>query len=315
MITMTTKERILVTGGAGFIGSHTIALLLDRGKEVVVLDNLLSGRLTRLPLTHSKLTFVEGDILDYPLVAKLMHGCDAVLHLAAMASVSFSITHPLEAYQTNAYGFMHVLEAIRQADHPVRLVYASSAAVYGDAAHLPCVEEDASACLPLSPYALHKVDNEQQAKLYTRLHGIEALGLRYFNVYGPGQDPASLYSGVISRFLADHSHEVPLTIWGDGTQARDFIYVTDIALANLLALESSYSGVLNIATGQPETIFDLIQYIAHASERAPVCDCQPKRSFDIHLSYAAIDLAWQKIGFKAMVSLEKGVEVMVQQRD
>lgn len=305
-----TLQRILVTGGAGFIGSHTVDLLLAQDKQVVVLDNLSSGQLTNLNLLHPNLEFIEGDILEYPLVKDLIAGCDAVLHLAAIASVPLSIEDPIYTFQVNMQGFLHVLEAVRTTNREMRLVFASSAAVYGEAKTLPC-REDMSTGTLLSPYALQKADNEAYANLYARLHGTHALGLRYFNVYGERQLPNSSYSGVISRFLAAYKKDEDLNIFGTGEQSRDFISVVDVARANVLALQSDYTGALNIATGQAETLLNMIRYIEEAGNRPAKVKFHPARAGDIHSSYAATQQADQHLGFKSSILLKDGVRLMV----
>lgn len=304
-------QRILVTGGAGFIGSHTIDLLLQQGKSVVVLDNLSTGKMENLNLQHPDLEFIEGDVLEYPLLVDLLKDCDAVLHLAAISSVPQTIEHPIYSFQVNTQGFLHVLQAVYQANRSIRLVYASSAAVYGDVKQLPCSDAFTLASEPLSPYALQKVHCEDYAHLYQRLHGVGSLGLRYFNVYGLRQDPSSPYSGVISRFLDAYKFDEELTIFGDGMQSRDFINVADIALANVLALDSEYSGVLNIATGQPQTLLDMVQYIEEAGQRPARVRFEPARTGDIRESYAATKLAEQHLGFKYRVPLKDGIASMV----
>lgn len=243
------NNRVLVTGGAGFIGSHTVDLLLQQGYRVTVFDNLVTGKLSNLDLFHSNLTVIQADVLQYDRLLQEIKRADCVLHLAALASVPQSIEHPVESLKVNALGFLHVLEAIREAQKQCRLVYASSAAVYGASTQLPCNDEAPLVDLPLSPYAFEKMSNEQYASLYERLFGIKSLGLRYFNVYGPRQDPASPYSGVISRFLSLAQKNEPIIVFGDGKQSRDFVFVGDIARANVAALQNTVSGVMNIATG------------------------------------------------------------------
>ena len=305
------SARILVTGGAGFIGSHTVDALLRENREVVVLDNLFSGRLNNLDLAHPNLEFVEGDVLEYPLLVDLLTGCDAVLHLAAIASVPLSIEKPIYSFQVNTQGFLHVLQAVYEAKRPIRLVYASSAAVYGEAAVLPCLDTKPLDGVVLSPYALQKRHIEQYADLYQRLHGTKSLGLRYFNVYGERQDPASPYSGVISRFLSLYQQDKALTIFGDGQQSRDFIHVQDVARANCLALQSDYAGQLNIATGQSETLLDLIQSIEAAGGRRANLTFAPASAGDIQSSYAATQLALQQIDFCYTIALGQGMRRMV----
>jgi UDP-glucose 4-epimerase len=307
-----TLARILVTGGAGFIGAYTVRALLEHKHPVTVLDNLSSGQRERLPATHPLLTFVEGDILDEQRLQPLVASCDAVLHLAAIASVPFSIAHPLIAHRVNVQGFLNVLEAIRESKRPIRLVYASSAAVYGNTELLPCAEDHPLAHAPLSPYAMHKINNEQYARLYSRLYGLQALGLRYFNVYGAGQDPESPYAGVISRFLSMHQAGQPLHIFGDGKQSRDFIHVSDVVRANVLALMSDYTGILNIATGEPQTLLQLAYYIESLAELPLQYQFLAPREGDIRASFAATWLARDALGFESTIPLQEGVRMSFQ---
>jgi UDP-glucose 4-epimerase len=305
------QQRILVTGGAGFIGSHTVDLLLCADKQVVVLDNLSSGRMAYLPLNHPNLELIEGDVLDYHLLSELIQDSEAVLHLAAIASVPASIEQPIYTLQVNTQGVLHVLEAIRQAKQPIRLVFASSAAVYGDASALPCSDEMPIHAKPLSPYALQKAQAEQYAALYAHLYGIPSLALRYFNVYGLRQDPASPYSGVISRFLSAYQSDQPLTIFGDGKQSRDFIAVSDIARANCLALESETAGALNIASGEPQSLLQLAAALELAGKRPAKLEFAPARTGDIRASYASVNLAKQQLGFTASISLQEGIKELL----
>ena len=300
---------ILITGGAGFIGSCTARLLLEQGHTVTVLDNLSTGEVRRLPLSHPELQFIEGNVLDYPLFLRLIQSCDAVLHLAAIVSVPFSIAHPAETFQVNVYGFLNVLNAMRETKRRSRLVYASSAAVYGNRTALPCCEE-AALSHPLSPYALHKINNEQYAGLHAELYALQALGLRYFNVYGAGQDNRSPYAGVISRFLEAYKQGRTITIFGDGTQSRDFIHVRDVARANHLALTGKYTGVLNIATGHPETLLQLISCIQQVGKAKASTEHQPKCTGDVYASYADITRAEQALGFKSAITLQAGIQQM-----
>lgn len=305
-------ERILVTGGAGFIGSHTVDLLLSQQKQVVVLDNLFSGKLENLNLSHPSLEFIEGDVLEFPYLKELIAGCDAVLHLAAIASVPYSIENPIYSLQINTQGFLHVAEAVRQIGRPIRLVYASSAAVYGDETALPCNDAEKLSSPPLSPYALQKIQTEEYASLYERLHGVKSLGLRYFNVYGNRQDPKSPYSGVISRFLEAYEVKQALTIFGDGLQSRDFIHVSDVASANVLALLSSVTGVMNIATGKAETLLQLVDYIQEAGIAPAKLQYAENRQADIKISYGSTKLAHEKLGFDYSLSLREGIRLLME---
>ena len=308
------QKTVLVTGGAGFIGSHTVDLLLEQGRQVTVLDNLSSGKIKNLNLRSPDVDLIEGDVLEYPLLEKLIEDVDAVIHLAAIASVPMSIEHPIYTFQVNTQGFLHVLEAVRKSRRPIRVVYASSAAVYGDASVLPCRDSVSLTEVPLSPYALQKLNMEQYADLYARLHGVQSLALRYFNVYGPRQDPSSPYSGVISRYIDLYKHHSPLTVYGDGLQSRDFIHVSDVALANTLALDKPFVGALNIATGQPQTLLQLIEYIEKAGGEAANVTMSPQRAGDIRASYATVDLAKQHLGFEAAISLSEGIRQLVGSR-
>lgn len=304
-------QRILVTGGAGFIGSHTVDLLLANNQQVVVFDNLVSGDLTYLDLTHPHLKFVSGDILDFPLLLAEIKNCDAVLHLAALPSVIKSIENPIASLQVNLQGFLHILQAVRQLDKPIRVIYASSAAVYGNNTQLPCNDKQSLSSGALSPYALEKANNERYAELYAQLFGIRTLGLRYFNVYGVRQNPHSPYAGVISKFIEQYKKARPLTVFGDGEQARDFIYIADVARANCLALQSNYSGILNIGTGIPETLLNLINYIGEAAGEMPEVTFTPSRVGEIQSSYAATDKAQDCLGFRAEMSLKQGIHSLL----
>jgi UDP-glucose 4-epimerase len=304
-------RQILVTGGAGFIGSHTVDLLLANDKKVIVLDNLASGNLDYLDLSHPHLEFINGNILDYALVKRIVADCDAVMHLAALPSVPKSIEEPVKSLQVNMQGFIHILQAIRESGKSIRLVYASSAAVYGDSLKLPC-DDDAPLAAALSPYALEKANNERYADLYARLFNIKSLGLRYFNVYGPRQDPTSPYSGVISKFIELYQQNKVIQIFGDGRQSRDFIHVSDIAKANLLALTAHYSGVLNIATGIPETLQNLVQYIEALGKKPASLEFAPGRAGDVAQSYAKIEKAKEHLGFCYATNLEQGIQSLLE---
>ncbi|OGT45408.1 MAG: hypothetical protein A3E83_00260 [Gammaproteobacteria bacterium RIFCSPHIGHO2_12_FULL_41_20] len=303
---------ILVTGGAGFIGSHTVDFLLQQGWRVIVFDNLSTGNRAYLNLQHPQLEFIQDDVLNASALINVMRRCDAVLHLAALASVPYSIANPLQSHQVNTLGFLQVLEAIRQVERPIRLVYASSAAVYGDTTVLPCSEDEFSGnhCL-LSPYALEKMHNEQYADLYARLFGINSLALRYFNVYGARQDPRSPYSGVISRFLDGYRNDQEITIFGDGLQSRDFIHIADVVRANYLALQSDYCGVLNVATGVPETLLNLVSYIEAVGKKPAHLYFASRREGDIYISYADTQKAQHCLQFRYAIPLEQGVGLMI----
>lgn len=273
---------ILVTGGAGFIGSHSVEALLADGAQVCVLDNFSTGKNSNLP-KHPGLRVVSGDIRETSDVKQAMRGITHVLHLAAQVSVPASVADPVGSSQHNIRGFMNVLDAARQAGVQ-RFVYASSAAVYGAPEQLPLDEN--SPVAPLSPYGLEKSINDQYAALYRQLYQLSTLGLRYFNVYGPRQDPSSPYAGVISRFASAISEGMPLRVFGDGGQTRDFIFVKDVAQLNLRALKSEAEGVCNIATGHSVTLLELIETLARCAERTPQINFAPPATGDIRHSSA-----------------------------
>lgn len=303
-------KKILITGGAGFIGSHTVDLLLAENDEVVVYDNLSTGKKSNLDLQHPRLKLIEADILEMPVLAKEIATCDAVLHLAAIASVPQSIENPVQSLKVNVQGFLNVLQCIREQKRSIRLVYASSAAVYGDEKNLPCDDSLPLAENVLSPYALDKANDERYAALFAKLFSIKSLGLRYFNVYGPRQDPLSPYSGVISKFMANYHDNKTITIFGDGKQSRDFIFVKDVARANVLALKSNYCGVVNIATGKAETLLDLIRYIEKAGDHPIRYELATARQGDIRESYASIKLAQECLDFTSRMSLADGIKAL-----
>lgn len=304
-------KKILITGGAGFIGSHTADLLLQAGHRVTIYDNLSTGKIINLDLLHPQLEFVPGDILDYKALLIQIKRCDAICHLAALPSVQKSIEDPLHSLKVNTLGFLHVLQGIREAQKPIRLVYASSAAIYGGTKTLPCSDDSPLLAPALSPYALEKANNERYADLYANLFGIKSLALRYFNVYGPRQDPSSPYSGVISKFIRCYQKQEEITIWGDGQQSRDFIYVADIARANLAALQSDYAGVLNIATGIPETLQNLVRYIEQAGGAPALLNFAPAKVGDIRESYASIKKAADCLSFHYETGLAQGIGLLM----
>jgi UDP-glucose 4-epimerase len=261
---MSRVEHVLVTGGAGFIGSHTVDALLADGARVTVLDDFSNGKRTNLPGAHARLKVVAGDVRDAAAVRSALDGATHVLHLAAQVSVQASVADPVGSCQQNVVGFLTVLEAARAAGVK-RVVYASSAAVYGAPRELPLTE--ASPVAPISPYGLEKAIDDQYGRLYADLYGLAPLGLRYFNVYGPRQDPRSPYAGVISRWADALAAGAPVRIFGDGTQTRDFVYVGDVAQVNLRALAAAATGVCNVGTGMSVTLLDLLDALERAAGR------------------------------------------------
>lgn len=299
--------RILITGGAGFIGSHTAEALLEEGLEITVFDNLSTGKLENISEIRSRIRFVEGDIRDFEALKAAMDDADAVLHLAAVVSVPESINQPHLAHEINATGTLNVLEAARQCGIQ-RVVLASSAAVYGDNPEMPLSEE--ANLRSLSPYAAQKCLAEIYASVYAHLHGLSPIVLRYFNVFGPRQDPQSPYSGVLSRFIAAATLNQPVTIFGDGHQTRDFVYVKDVAQANVRALlaDPEQGGVAyNVGTGSAISILEAFEMILKLSRgNGGVHFAQPREG-DILFSQASIDRASQQLGYTPKYSFEAGL--------
>jgi UDP-glucose 4-epimerase len=303
-------QQVLVTGGAGFIGSRTVEVLLARGARVRVLDNLSNGRWARLneaARVDGRLTLTEGDVRDAAAVDAAMHGCDAVLHLAAQVSVQRSVAKPVESSGHNITGFLNVIDAVRRYRVP-RLVYASSAAVYGVPESLP-LDETASP-KPLSAYGLEKFINDQYAALYRTLYGVSSVGMRYFNVYGPRQDPRSPYAGVVSKFADGLKSDSPLRVFGDGSQTRDFVYVGDVAHANVRALASHVQGVLNVGTGKSVSLRQLIDAMVLAFGKTPQVRHEPSASGDIpHSATTSAGLA-QALAWQPTTPLAQGLKAL-----
>ncbi|MBI5064014.1 MAG: SDR family oxidoreductase [Desulfatitalea sp.] len=299
-------RKALVTGGAGFIGSHLVEALVGLGCDVTVLDNLASGHQTNLDTVKDKITFVKGDIKDERTLNRAVKGCEVVFHLAAVVSVTQTVKDPVTSALVNELGAIRVLDAARK-NGVRRVVLSSSSAVYGDAPQLPKSESMLPA--PLSPYAVQKLTNEYYAELYHRLYGLETVCLRYFNVYGPHQDPSSPYSGVISIFMLRAIHgEAPL-IYGDGGQTRDFVFVKDVVQANLLAAshEAASGRVFNIGTSNSVSINGLWEMIARLAECRLPAKHEAPRTGDIVHSLASIQRAKELLGFQPAVSFEEGL--------
>lgn len=299
---------VLVTGGAGFIGSHSVEALLADGARVTVLDNFSSGKRANLP-QHPELRVTEGDIRDVQAVRHAVAEATHVLHLAAQVSVRASVEQPLESAGCNITGFLNVLDAARRRGGDVRVVYASSAAVYGAPKSLPL--DESSPCAPTSPYGLEKFVNDQYAAMFRELYGVGVLGLRYFNVYGPRQDPASPYAGVISRFADRIIQNAPLTVFGDGGQTRDFVFVKDVAQANVAALRSAESGVVNVGTGTSVTLLQLIEALGQCAGRVPQVKFEAPVAGDIRHSAMRPERIRSVLGFIPQATLQDGLATLV----
>jgi nucleoside-diphosphate-sugar epimerase len=299
-------RKALVTGGAGFIGSHLVDALIEQGAQVTVIDNLTTGKIENLQDAGDRVHFVEGDIRDRVLLPQVLDGVDVVFHQAAVVSVPLSVAQPLSSAAVNETGTLEVLEAARQAGCR-RVVLASSSAVYGDDPELP--KRETMPFSPLSPYAVQKMTGEYYAGLYTKLYDLETACLRYFNVFGPRQDPSSPYSGVISIFLDRAASGQAPVVYGDGEQTRDFVYVRDVVSANLrAATEDAAAGkAFNIGTGKTITINRLWQQVAELAGITRVPDYQEARHGDILHSVAAIDAARRDLGFNPEIRFEEGL--------
>jgi len=301
-------KQALVTGGAGFIGSHLVDSLVGLGCKVNVLDDLSTGSLSNLARVKSQISFFEGDIRDGPLLSKVSEGCDILFHQAAIVSVPQTVEQPVYTAQVNELGTLCALEAARNCGVK-RVIIASSCAVYGNDPRVP-KHESMEPC-PESPYAVQKLNGEQHARLYWKLYGVETICLRYFNVYGPRQNPGSPYSGVISIFLNKAAAAKPPEIHGNGTQSRDFIFVADVVKANLLAAAAQgVSGVnINVGTGKPVTINALWKLISHIFKIHVKPRHTEARAGDVFASAAGTDFAASALGFKPEHSLEKGLRI------
>ncbi|MEJ5358819.1 MAG: SDR family oxidoreductase [Desulfobacterales bacterium] len=297
-------ETVLVTGGAGFIGSHLVERLVAEGFAVRVLDDLSSGRPANLAGVRGRIDFREGDIRDPAALRPAVSGCSRVFHLAAVVSVQQTIRDPAGSAAVNETGALQVLEAAREAGVR-RLVFASSSAVYGDDPRLPLREDLPPR--PRSPYAVQKLAVEHYLAVYRDLFGLSTASLRFFNVFGPRQDPSSPYSGVISIFFTRAlAGEAPV-IYGDGLQTRDFVYVADVVEALLLAARSRDCGVFNVGTGREVDILSLWRHIAALTgcPRAP--QHLPPRPGDIRRSVAAVGEAASRLNFSARIRFEEGL--------
>jgi UDP-glucose 4-epimerase len=299
-------KNVLITGGAGFIGSHITETLVARGCDVTVMDNLASGHIKNIEGLSDQVNFIEGDIRDEALLSRVTKGCDVIFHQAAVVSVTQTVAEPVSSTDVNDMGTLKVLDAARQ-NSVKRVVLASSSAVYGDDPQLPKVETMTPK--PLSPYAVQKLTNEFYANLYFKLYGIETVCLRYFNVYGPRQDPSSPYSGVISIFMKKAADASVPTVYGNGEQTRDFVFVKDVVQANILAATSGDTPgkVFNVGTGITLSIKDLWYDISGLNGYEAHPEYAPARPGDIVHSLASIQEATDRMGFQPSVPLNDGL--------
>jgi len=299
--------RYLVTGGAGFIGSNTVDELVRRGHSVVVLDDLSGGKEENLAEVRSKITFIKGSITDLEVVQKAMQQAEYVIHLAARTSVPRSIKDPIETNRINVDGALNVLVAAR--DNKVkRVVYAASSSAYGETPTLPKMESMQP--VPISPYGVAKYAGELYAQTFGRCYGLENVSLRYFNIFGPRQDPDSPYSGVLSRFATAFLDDTQPVVYGDGQQTRDFTFVENAVGANLLACEApgATGKVFNIGTGFSVSLNQTLELLRRISGKKLEAKYEPPRDGDIRDSQADITNAKEFLGYEPAVLFEEGLQ-------
>jgi UDP-glucose 4-epimerase len=298
----------LITGGAGFIGSHVVRNLLDRGEKVRILDNFATGKREHLVPLEGRVEVIEGDIRYLNNVQEAVAGADYVIHLAALPSVARSVRTPIESNDTNVHGTLNVLIAARDAKVK-RVVYAASSSAYGNSATLPKVETMPSD--PLSPYAVNKLAGELYCRVFTRVYGLETVSLRYFNVFGPRQDPQSEYAAVIPKFITAALAGRAPRIFGDGTQSRDFCHIDNVIEANFRAAAADAravsGGVFNIACGQATTLNQVVALIGESLGRKLEAVHEAERAGDIKHSHADIAEARARLGYQAAVSFAEGL--------
>lgn len=305
---MPITSKVLVTGGAGFIGSNLADELIRLGAKTVILDNFVTGFRENLDEINGDFDFIEADVADPDQVKKAIEGCEIVFHQAALPSVPRSVANPLETHEACVNGTFNLLTAARDAGVK-RFIYAASSSAYGDQETLPKTENMCPE--PLSPYAAAKLAGEYYCRVFSQVYGLETLSLRYFNVFGPRQNPSSQYSGVISRFIDAFMSGGNPVIFGDGEQSRDFTYVANVVNANLRAAETDggIGEVMNVANGERVSLIELVEVMKRVTGRQDVkIDFQPDRKGDVKHSQADNSRAKQWLGYKKMVGLEEGIK-------
>jgi UDP-glucose 4-epimerase len=302
-----TSGWVVVTGGAGFIGSHLVEALLSEGYRVRVVDNLSTGRRANLAQLEGRYDWLEGDLADYELCRRAVEGADSVFHEAAIPSVPRSVREPLQSHASGPTATLNMLEASRHAGVK-RFVFAASSSAYGETEELPKHEEMVPR--PLSPYAAGKLTGEYYVSVYAKTIGLDGVSLRYFNVFGPRQDPSSPYSGVISLFSRAMSEGRRPTIFGDGEQTRDFTYVSNVVAANLGALRSERpleGGVFNVGTGRRISLLDLVAAINNVLGTNIEPEFRPTREGDVRHSLASLDRIQATLNYHPSVNFEEGL--------
>lgn len=300
-------DRCLVSGGAGFIGSHLVQELVARGHRVRVLDDLSTGNRANLDKVRDRIEFRQASVSDAGAVAGAVKDCEIVYHLAALPSVVKSVEDPLESHAVTATGSLHVLDAARQAKVR-RVVYAASSSAYGDQPGAVRTEDDA--LIPLSPYAAAKLAGEHYCQSFSSAYGLETVRLRFFNVFGPRQDPKSPYSGVIALFVAAMTQGRAPTVFGDGLQTRDFVYVANVVDALIAAAEKPGISprVYNIGNGHAVTVLDLVRHLNELLVTTLQPQHEPPRAGDVRYSQADISLARRDLGYEPRVSFVEGLK-------
>ncbi len=301
----------LVTGGAGFIGSHIVEALVADGASVRVFDNLATGHRENLDGVKGRVSLIEADIRDTDALATAMRGVEFVFHEAAMVSVPLSCEKPRECHEVNATGTLNVLLAAREAGVR-RVVMASTAAAYGNNPELP--KREGMRPEPESPYGLTKVTGEYYLRSFAQLYGLQTLALRYFNVYGPRQDPKSMYSGVISKFVEVLTAGGTPTVFGDGRQTRDFVFVKDVVQANLKAMQARAlepGEVVNVGTGKAVSLLELLAVLGELTGRDATPTFGPARAGDVQHSLADIGQARQRLGYEPRTSIREGLAELI----
>lgn len=305
---MSLTTKVLVTGGAGFIGSNLADELIRQGAKVKIIDNFSTGFQENLDEIKGDFDFIQGDLNDDDAVRKAVEGVDCVFHQAALPSVPRSVENPAETHQACVNGTFNVLLKAKEAGVK-RLVYAASSSAYGDQPTLPKIETMRPE--PLSPYAGAKLMGEYYCQIFSRVYGLETICLRYFNVFGPRQNPSSMYSGVISRFINDLMKGIQPTIYGDGEQSRDFTYIANVVNANIQASQTTkgIGEVMNAANGERISLNELLEVLKKITDKNEVtANYQPERLGDVKHSQCSNALAVECLNYERLVGLEEGLQ-------